>query len=58
MSQLFLNILTFSVAARTYLIYIHVAKVKEAKREESEDRMLNTLERRFSLILEEKLMEK
>jgi hypothetical protein len=30
----------------------------EAERKESEDRMLNTLERRFSLILEEKLMEK
>ena len=65
MSQLFLDILTFSVAAGTCLIYIHAAKVKEAKREaveaerkESEDRMLNTLERRFSLILEEKLMEK
>jgi hypothetical protein len=65
MSQLFLDILTFSVAVGTYLIYIHVAKVKEAKREateaerkESEDRMLDTLEGRFSLILEEKLKEK
>ena len=65
MSQLFLDILTFSVAAGTYLIYIHAAKVKEAKREAteakrkaSEDRVLDTLERRFSLILEEKLGDK
>jgi hypothetical protein len=65
MSELFLDILTFSVAAGTYLIYIHAAKVEEAKREateaerkESEDRMLNILERKFSLILEEKLKEK
>jgi hypothetical protein len=65
MSQLFLDILTFSVAAGTYLIYIHAVKVKEAKREateadrkESEDRMLDTLERRLSLILEEKLGDK
>jgi hypothetical protein len=65
MSQLFLDILTFSVAAGTYLIYIHAAKVEEARREateaerkESEDRVLDTLERRFSLILEKKLGEK
>jgi hypothetical protein len=65
MSQLFLDILTFSVAAGTCLIYIHAAKVKEAKREaveaerkESEDRVLDTLERRFSLILKEKLKNK
>jgi hypothetical protein len=65
MSQLFLDILTFSVAAGTYLIYIHAAKVEVAKREateaerkESEDRILDTLERRFSLILKEKLGDK
>jgi hypothetical protein len=30
----------------------------EAERKESEDKMLNILERKFSLILEEKLKEK
>jgi hypothetical protein len=46
-------------------IYIHTLEVEEAKRKaveaerkESEDRMLDTLEGRFSLILEEKLKEK
>ena len=65
MSQLFLDILTFSVAAGAALIYIHTLEAKEgrrreagAERKESEDRMLDTLERRFSLILEEKLKEK
>jgi hypothetical protein len=65
MSQLFLDILTFSVAAGAALIYIHTLEVeedkcraKEAERKESEDRMLNTLEKKFSLILEEKLNEK
>jgi hypothetical protein len=65
MSQLFLNILTFSVAAGAALIYIHTLEADEARceaveaeRRESEDRMLDTLERRFSLILEEKLKEK
>ena len=65
MSQPFLNILTFSVAAGAALIYIHTLEVEEAKRKaveaerkESEDRMLDTLERKFSLILEEKLNEK
>ena len=65
MSQLFLDILTFYVAAGTCLIYIHAAKVKEDKRKTteterkaSEDRMLDTLERKFSLILEEKLGDK
>ena len=65
MTQLFLDILTFSVAAGTCLIYIHAAKVKEdkrkttgAERKESEDRMLDTLERKFSLILEKKLEDK
>jgi hypothetical protein len=65
MSQLFLDILTFSVAAGAALVYIHTLEVKEAKREateaerkESEDRMLDTLERRFSLILEKNLVEK
>jgi hypothetical protein len=61
MSQPFLDILTFSVAVGAALIYIHTLEVKEAERtakeaerEESED----TLERRFPLILEEKLNEK
>ena len=65
MSQLFLDILTFSVAAEVVLIYIHTLEVeedkcraKEAERKESEDRMLDTLERKFSLILEEKLKDK
>ena len=58
MSELFLDILTFAVAAGTYLIYIHAVKVKEAKRRESEDRVLRTLERKFSLTLEKKLEEK
>jgi hypothetical protein len=65
MSQLFLDILTLAVTTGTVLIYIHTLEVKEAKRKtiearrkESEDRMLDTLERRFSLILEKKLGEK
>ena len=65
MSQPFLNILTFSVAAGVALIYIHTLEVeedkrraKETERKETEDRMLNTLERKFSLILEEKLNDK
>jgi hypothetical protein len=65
MSQLFLDILTFSVAAGAALIYIHTLEVEEdkrkaveAERKESEGRMLDTLERKFSLILEEKLKEK
>jgi hypothetical protein len=71
MSQSFLDILTFSVAAGAALIYIHTLEVEEAKRKaveaerrevedtlESEDRMLETLESRFSIILEEKLREK
>ena len=58
MSQLFLDILTFSVAAGVVLIYIHTLEVEEAKRKETEDRMLDTLERKFSLILEEKLKDK
>ena len=65
MSELFLDILTFAVAAGTYLIYIHAveaAKAKrkaiETKRKESEDRMLDALEKKFSLILEKKLEEK
>jgi hypothetical protein len=65
MSQPFLDILTFSIAAGAALIYIQTLEVEEAKRKaveaerkESEDRMLDTLERRFSLILEEKLNEK
>jgi hypothetical protein len=65
MSELFLDILTFAVAAGTYLIYIlavEAAKAKrnaiETKRKESEDRMLDALERKFSLILEKKLEEK
>ena len=58
MSQPFLDILTFSVAAGAVLIYIHTLEAEEDKRKESEDRMLDTLERRFSLILEEKLNEK
>jgi hypothetical protein len=65
MSQPFLDILTFSVAAGTYLIYIHTLEAEEAKRrakkterKESEDRMLNIPERKFSLILEEKLKDK
>jgi hypothetical protein len=65
MSQPFLDILTFSVAAGAVLIYIHTLeaeedkrRAKEAERKESEDRMLDTLERKFSLILEEKLKDK
>jgi hypothetical protein len=65
MSQPFLDVLTFSVAARAALIYIHTLeaeenkrRAKEAERKESEGRMLETLERKFSLILEEKLKEK
>jgi hypothetical protein len=65
MSQPFLDILTFSVAAGAVLIYIRTLeaeedkrRAKEAERKESEDRMLDTLERRLSLILEEKLNEK
>jgi hypothetical protein len=58
MSQPFLDILTFSVAAGAVLIYIHTLEVEEDKRKESEDRMLDTLERRFSLILGEKLKDK
>ena len=65
MSQPFLDIPTFYVAAGAALIYIHTLEVEEARREameverkESEDRMLDTLEGRFSLILEEKLKEK
>jgi hypothetical protein len=65
MSQLFLDILTFSVATGAALIYIHTVgeaedkrKTTEAERKESEDRMLNILERKFSLILEKKLEEK
>jgi hypothetical protein len=65
MSELFLDILTFAVAAGTYLIYIHAVKATEAKRKTieterkvSEDRMLDALERKFSLILEKKLEEK
>ncbi|CAB3984078.1 Hypothetical predicted protein [Paramuricea clavata] len=52
-------------AAGAALVYIHTVgavearhKATETERKESEDRMLNTLERRFSLILEEKQMEK
>ena len=62
MSELFLDILTFTVAAGTYLIYIHTIEAEKAKRKAaeterkaSEDRMLDALERRFSLILEKKL---
>jgi hypothetical protein len=58
MSQPFLDILTFSVAAGAVLIYIHTLEAEEDKRKESEDRMLDTLERRFSLILEETLKDK
>jgi hypothetical protein len=65
MSQIFLDVLTFSVAAGAALIYIHTLeaeedkrRAKETERKESEDRMLDTLERKFSLILEEKLKEK
>ena len=65
MSQPFLDILTFSVAAGAVLIYIRTLeaeedkrRAKEAERKESEDRMLDTLERRLSLILEEKLNDK
>ncbi|CAB3983139.1 Hypothetical predicted protein [Paramuricea clavata] len=49
-------------SAGTVLIYIHTVEATEAKRKaieaeckESEDRMLDTLETRFSLILEKKL---
>ncbi|CAB3995949.1 Hypothetical predicted protein [Paramuricea clavata] len=62
MSKLFLDIMTFSVAAGAALIYIHTLEAKEARREateaerkENEDWMLETLDRKFSLILEEKL---
>jgi hypothetical protein len=64
-SQIFLNVLTFSVAAGAALIYIRTLKAeedkrraKETERKESEERMLDTLERKFSLILEEKLKDK
>jgi hypothetical protein len=47
MSQLFLDILTFSVAAGAALVYIHTVgavgtkhEATEAERKESEDRML------------------
>ena len=60
MSLLFLDIPI--LVAGTVLIYIYMfetaeskRKMIETKRKESEDRMLDTLERRFSLILEKKL---
>ena len=62
MSQLFLDILTFAVTTGAVLIYIHTLEAKEAirktietERKASEDRMLDALERRFSLIAEKKL---
>jgi hypothetical protein len=65
MSQLFLDILTFTVTTGAVLIYIDTLEAKEAKRKTieterkaSEDRMLDALERRFSLIAEKKLKEK
>ena len=58
MSQLFLDILTLAVTTGTVLIYIHTVKATEAKRKTSEDKMLDILEGRFSLILEKKLKEK
>ena len=65
MSQLFLDILTFTVTTGAVLIYIDTLEAKEAKRKTieterkaSEDRMLDALERKFSLIAEKKLKEK